>query len=123
MEVDISEKILDWDCMWLTESKALAEGLAQEGLVSFEDALVTLNHAIYKKDSRNISLQCINVKGNHAIEKWGSKIKIRNSNPSDVMELHWETKKYLTHIVENQERENAPYLLNPLLLFSQWKNI
>jgi hypothetical protein len=62
--------------------------LAHEGLVVFEYGSVTLHHANYQKDSKNLSLQRIDVKGKHAIEKWGLEIEIKNANPTNAMELH-----------------------------------
>lgn len=56
MEVDMSERIPDWDIMHLAESKALAKELAQEGPTFFEDKSVRLHHTNYQKDSRNLSL-------------------------------------------------------------------
>lgn len=72
MDIDISDQILDWDIMKLDEIKALAEELAREGPVLFEDELVTLRHASYQKDLRNLSFQCVIIKGKHVIEKSGS---------------------------------------------------
>ena len=81
--------------------------MAQEGPVSFEDELVTLYYLSYQKDLRNILLQRVNVKGKHAIEKWGLEIEIKNANPSDIMEIHLEIDEALEHIVDNQERDNS----------------
>ena len=107
MEVDMLEKIPDWATMQLEKNKVLAEELAREGLVVFEDELLILHHASYQKDSRKISLQRISIKGKQAIDKCGSEIEIKNMNPSDIMELHWEIGEALAHTVDDQERENA----------------
>lgn len=73
----------------------------------FEDDSITLHHSNYEKESRKISLQCVNVKGKHVVEKWGLEIEIKNSNPKGVMELHQETGEALAHIVDDHERENV----------------
>ena len=65
-----------------------------------------MHYASYQKDLRKLSLQCVNVKGNHIVEKWGSKIEIKNANPNDVMEFHWETNEALAHTKDDQEGEN-----------------
>ena len=57
--------------MRLAKSKSLAEEWAREGPVFFEDESVTLHRTSYQKDSKNLSLKCVSVKGKHAIEKWG----------------------------------------------------
>jgi aspartyl/asparaginyl-tRNA synthetase len=61
-----------------------------------------LHRANYQKDSRKLSLQCINVKGKHVVEKWVSEIEIENANPNDVMKLHQETDEALAHTVDDQ---------------------
>ena len=71
MEIDVFEEILDWDAMRLEESRSLVEELPCEGPIVFEDESITLHHASYEKEYINISLQCVNVKGKHLVEKWG----------------------------------------------------
>ena len=107
MEFSMSEKILYWDEMKLPESRALEEELAHEGPIVFEDESVTLHHANYQKDSRNISLQHASIKGKQVIEKSGSEIEIKNANPSDIMALHREICKALAHTMDDQGRENS----------------
>jgi hypothetical protein len=46
---------------------SLAEELAHEGLVVFEDESITLNRASYEKESKNLALQCVSVKGKHLV--------------------------------------------------------
>jgi hypothetical protein len=88
METDMSDKILNWVEMRLEESRVLVEELDHEGPIVFKDESIALNHATYQKDLWKLSLQHVNVKGKQVIEKWGSKIEIKNVNPSDAMELH-----------------------------------
>lgn len=56
MEVEVSKVIPYWDALRLGENRALAEELAQEGLIIFEHESITLHHASYEKDFRNISM-------------------------------------------------------------------
>jgi hypothetical protein len=63
MEVDMSNKIPNWAEIRLTKSRALVEELAHEGPIVFEDESITLHLASYQKDSRNLSLQHVNIKG------------------------------------------------------------
>ena len=107
MEIDTSKQILGQEAIWLAERKALAEELARKGPISIKDDSVTLHHASYQKYTRKLLLQRINIKGKQVIEKRGSKIDIKNANPSDVMELHRETGETLSHTMDDQERENA----------------
>lgn len=82
------------------------EELASKGIISFENYLVTLHHSNYQQDIRKLLLRHINVKGKQVIEKWGLEIEIKNANPNDVMEIHWETNEALAHTMDDQEREN-----------------
>lgn len=58
----MSQQIPDYAAMRLKESRALENELDHEGVVVFEDELVTLHHASYQKYSRRISLQHVSVK-------------------------------------------------------------
>ena len=87
--------------IWLAKSRALEEELAHEGHDVFKDDLVMLHRVGYQKDTRKLLLQCISVKGKQVINKWGSKIGIKNVNPSDVMELHRATSEALSHTMDN----------------------
>lgn len=69
----------------------------------FEDESITLHCASYEKKSRNISLQCVDVKGKHIVEKWASEIETKNANPLGIMELHRETSESLAHTMDDQE--------------------
>lgn len=73
----------------------------------FQDESITLHPISYEKESRNISLQCIIIKGKHVIEKWGSEIKIKNSNPRGAMELNRETHEALENSVDDQKKKNS----------------
>ena len=75
MEIDISEWIPNWDTIRLSKNKALDEELYHDMIISFEDELVTLHCSSYQKDSRNMLLQLINIKGKHVTNKWGSGIQ------------------------------------------------
>jgi hypothetical protein len=81
--------------------------LAREGPISFYDDSFTLHHANYQRDTRNILLKCVNIKGNQVTYMWGSKINIKNANPSYVMEIHRETSEALSHTMDGQGKENA----------------
>ena len=65
MQFDTFEQIPDWEAIQLAESRALVEELACEGPFVFEDDLVTLHHFSYQKDTKNILLQRVSVKGKH----------------------------------------------------------
>jgi hypothetical protein len=107
MEIDTFKQIPDWVAIRLAKRKSLAEELDCEGHISFEDDSITLHGSSYQKYTRKLPLQCVCVKGNYVIEKWGLEIEIKNKNPSDVMELHRETVGDLVLTVNDHERENA----------------
>ena len=56
MEVDNFTQILDWVAIELAESRASGEELSHECPIVFYDDFVTLHHANYQRDSRNILL-------------------------------------------------------------------
>lgn len=138
MEIDTSEHILNWAAIHLVESKSFAEKMAHEGPIYFQDDSITMHHSNYQKDTRKLLLQRIYGKGKQVTKKWGSKIEIKNENPSDAMELHRETDEALAHTVDDQEMENSrlkqriveleaslnphPLFSNPLQLSNQFKS-
>lgn len=65
-----------------------------------------MHHSSYEKESRNLSLQRVSVRGKHPVEKWGSEIEIKNVHLKGVMELHWATNQALVHTVDDQEKDN-----------------
>lgn len=48
MEINVLDKIIHWSAIRLLESKALAEKLAREGPVIFQDESITLHRASYE---------------------------------------------------------------------------
>ena len=107
MEVNDYVQIPNWATTQLVESKYLAEELSLEGSIIFYEDSITLHCENYQKDSSNILLQCISIKGENVIETWGSKIEIKTINPSEVMEVHRATSEALSHTVDDQEKENV----------------
>lgn len=101
MKIDVFEEILDWDLVWLVERKEFLEELNHDGPMVFEYESVTLHHAHYEKESINISLQRVRVKGKHLVEKWGLEIVIKNDNPKCFMELNQATGESLAHTMDD----------------------
>ena len=52
----------------------------------FEDESITLHNSNYEKESKNISLQWVSIKGKNLVEKWGSKIEIKSSSYRSIIE-------------------------------------
>ena len=48
-------------------------------------------------------MECVTIKGKKVIEKLGSKILIKNENPSDLMDIHKETSEALSHTMDDKE--------------------
>lgn len=89
------------------QEQSLGRGIGLWGPIVFYDGFVTLYCASYQKDTKNILLQHVIIKGKHFTNKWGLETEIKNSNPSDVMEHHRETSEALFHTMDDQENENA----------------
>ena len=51
-------------------------------------------------------LEHVKIKWKHFIETWGSKIEIKIANPNEIMELHRDTDKSLTHTMDDKGKEN-----------------
>ena len=105
MKIDVSKEIPDEDTLQLEESISLKEELAREGTIIFEDESIILHHANYEKESKNISLQWVSIKGKNLVEKWGSKIEIIEAYPKGDTELHRATNEDLAHIMDDQENK------------------
>lgn len=75
MEVGTSEQIPDWVAIWLDKREALVEELAHKGPVVFEDDSNTSHHASYQKDTKNILLQYVSIKGSWVLTNGDWKLK------------------------------------------------
>ena len=51
-------------------------------------------------------LWCVRIEGKQVTGMRGSKIEIQDANPSDVMDLHGATSEALSHIMDDQGKEN-----------------
>lgn len=63
MEVDNSIQIIDWEVVQLSKSRKLTEELTHDGPIIFYDDYVTFHCDNYQRDSSNLYLQHVSIKG------------------------------------------------------------
>lgn len=100
MEVDTSEQILNWVVVRLDDIKSLLEEFFCEGPTIFEDDSIIL-HPSYRKETQIFSCSMLELKGIELLLKRNWKIKKKNANPSDVIDIHRETGEDISHTMDD----------------------
>jgi hypothetical protein len=106
MEVDVVIGEPNWVEQRLIENREIAEELACQEPVVFEEEFVTLHHVTFNKSSKKLLIEKVNLKNKKVVEKWNSEIDIQGVKPSKVMEFHEATREALKYSIDEIEKEN-----------------
>jgi hypothetical protein len=63
---------------------------------------MTLHHARYDKQSKNIHIKIVGMKDEKVMEKWSYEVEVKGFKPSRVLNFHQDMGESLAHSITEQ---------------------